>query len=69
MRFELALQGDYRALATYVDRVESAPYALLLEELSMNGVRNYPGAGDMHITVSCLMPLEMATNKNDGEGS
>jgi len=33
------------------------------------GVRNYFGAGDMHITVSCLMPVEMAAEKKDGEGS
>ena len=69
MRFELGLQGDYRALATYVARVESAPYALPIEKLSMNAVRNYFGAGDMHITVLCLMPVEMATEKKDGEGS
>ena len=69
MRFELGLQGNYRALATYVARMESAPYALLMEKLSMNAVRNYFGAGDMHITVLCLMPVEMATKKSDGGAS
>lgn len=58
MRFNLLLEGAYDPLVQYVDRVEHAPYPMLVERLTMNADRDEPGKGNLKLTVSCLYPME-----------
>ena len=61
-RFELTLQGDYRPLAQYVERVERSPQPMIIETFALNTDRAPSGSsvGQLKLTISCLTPTGSA---------
>ena len=68
MRFDLLLEGSYDPLVQYVDRIEHAPYPMLVERLTMNADRGTVGMGNLKLTVSCLYPIEPESKDNQKDG-
>ncbi len=65
--FDVVLEGGFRPLVQFVERVERTPHVMLIERLSLSAVRSSPGMGELKITVSCLSPAPVEDAQEGGD--